>query len=811
MTERDGREGWPAPSDDAIREVIEARAGRAGPIRFDASAVAARAVRDARMRPNPPSLLPRVAVAVTSVAAAVVLAVAIALPLGSRPASVPPSNVSSAPIATGPAPTAAPPRVLSAAELGELVRTRAADLDGTIVAVRGRLERDPSVPCISGHICANTLLADSGAGFHLRPIGDIGPGPWDGSGPKDGTFAVRITANLEGGRPVVEYIGDLVSRDDGTFTVPVADIVGGAVRMEGAYAAVDGWLVRTPFHPCPSDPHPPPGPSYGCPTDDWVTASEYQPLRPDGSSVGPAKAIYVPTGSYDEWAPDPAPFGLDRVGVEPRHAIYLMWLVQDGCGPTADCHQGPETLHWRIVGRFDPIPDAPVPTPPPPTSETTYTGGIPRSVGGEPVLIGLGGQRRMAETTDATPFLVAGWYGGHGGNLCSGGIGPRDPNRLGYRGCPRFDVEGLPGRPYYPPAITLPEVDGPVVLRVHTHDPGAETCWFVEACRQILVVDAAVWTGDASTAATPFGPREAMSQVQSVAFADQRAQPDKSIYYVDEDIFTLPISCPAPWPSLLFGIHGEPRLGLLAVFSDAAARTAFQSSTDPGAGAACLADPFPRHGAARWIARDNLLVLVFGDEATAAAIQKNLDLPVGDAGKKRISLPDASLDLSLETLSDYLAARATGETDHAAGNRLILPQLGEGIDAYGEWRADTIRRAAANALNGTVTLVTDQPTESDVGGDIWRQRPKGSRLWLYRVDYPDTTDPMLASEIFVVVQDSASVFRDWMLVRTAGAAYPTVTVPPPAPVPTLPPGVSPVPGADGSGDTPCLPAGQECG
>jgi len=107
-----------------------------------------------------------------------------------------------------------------------------------------------------------------------------------------------------------------------------------------------------------------------------------------------------------------------------------------------------------------------------------------------------------------------------------------------------------------------------------------------------------------------------------------------------------------------------------------------------------------------------------------------------------------------------------------------------------------------------VTLVTDRPTESDVGADIWRLRPKGSRLWLYRVDYPDASDPALASETFVVIQDPASTFRDWMLVRVAGAAYPTVTVPPPA---TLPPGVTPVPGNDGSGDTPCLPAGQECG
>lgn len=441
----------------------------------------------------------------------------------------------------------------------------------------------------------------------------------------------------------------------------------------------------------------------------------------------------------------------------------------------------------------------------------TYPGGIPRSVDGEPVLIGLDSQLRVAQASDAAPFLVAGWYAGHGGNMCSGGIGPRDPNPLGYRGCPRFDVEGLPGRLYYPPAINLPEVDGPVILRVHTHDPGADTCWFVDACRQILVVDALVWSGDVSTFAAPFGPRAAMGQLLSVAFADQRPQADKSIYYVDEDIFTLPRACGPEWPTLLFGIHGDPRLGLLAVFPDSAARAAFQSSIEPAAGAACLTDPFPRHGEARWVARDNMLVLVFGDEATAAAIQANLNLTVGNERKKPLPLPDASLDLSLETMTDYLAARGAGETDHAAGERLALPQVDEQIDTYGEWKADTLRRAGANALQGTVVLVSDQPGESDVGPDIWRLRPKGSRLWLYRVDYPNATDPALASERFAVVQDPASTFHDWMLLRVAGAAYPTVTVPPPA---TLPPGVTRYtlpPGADGSGDTPCLPAGTPCG
>jgi hypothetical protein len=126
---------------------------------------------------------------------------------------------------------------------------------------------------------------------------------------------------------------------------------------------VVGWLVRDPLHPCASDPRNPVV-VYGCPTDDYLSEDQFQPLQADGSSIGPPAAIYLSTGSYDRWAPDPAPVGADGRGVEPRHAIYLLWLISDGCGPNADCATPPP--RWRIVGRFDPIPPGPaIPSPSP--------------------------------------------------------------------------------------------------------------------------------------------------------------------------------------------------------------------------------------------------------------------------------------------------------------------------------------------------------------------------------------------------------------------------------------------------------------
>jgi hypothetical protein len=137
---------------------------------------------------------------------------------------------------------------------------------------------------------------------------------------------------------------------------------------------VDGWLVRDPLHPCASDPRNPVV-AYGCPSDDWLSEEEFQPLQADGSSIGPRASILLSSGSYDRWAPNPAPAGLGDRGVEPRHAIYLLWLVSDGCGPNADCATPPP--RWRIVGRFDPLPDllqsSPSPSSQPPSTGVVHT------------------------------------------------------------------------------------------------------------------------------------------------------------------------------------------------------------------------------------------------------------------------------------------------------------------------------------------------------------------------------------------------------------------------------------------------------
>jgi hypothetical protein len=380
---REGAHGS-RPTDDAIRAMLEERVAHARPISPDIARIVAAAGRRAS-RPFIPSVLPLPRLAIAGSALVAVLAAAVLLatsfvnvPVGNLPlrsgttaaASARPSTSSS------PAPSdVEPTRLLTPAEAGVLIRTRSAALAGTLVAVDGRLETDPTATCHSEGLCLTaTILAGAGGGFTVRPVGDIGPGPWDGSGPLEGALILRLRVPL--GLTIVDFVGVLRTPSTVGPAWSVADIIGGAAHVEGSYVAVDGWLVRGPLHPCPSI-NQSSGLSYGCPSDDWVTDAPFQPLQPDGSSIGSSDGLYLLSGSYDRWAPGPASYGPGSVGVEPRHATYLLWLISDGCGPNADC--ATPRPQWRIVGRFDPVPPGraiPPPNPafPPPGVEPPPSG-----------------------------------------------------------------------------------------------------------------------------------------------------------------------------------------------------------------------------------------------------------------------------------------------------------------------------------------------------------------------------------------------------------------------------------------------------
>ncbi|HEY3163702.1 MAG TPA: hypothetical protein VGJ71_05045 [Candidatus Limnocylindrales bacterium] len=354
-------------TDAAIRSMLTARADRAARDRFDPAAIVAAAGPRARRFGACSPLVGRVSIAAGGIAAVLIVAVLIGGSLLEEP------GASHAPIGSGSAispsestpPTASaslgPPtesfRILSAAEAGDLIRSRSAARAGSLFVVNGQLvAAETVVTHCASEPCGSTLLADAGAGFVIRPVGDFGPGPWSASGPGhlSGTFVLRLSAAVDNDLRIVDFVGVLTTPPNGGPAWFVQDLLEGAAHNEGAYAAVDAWLVRDPFHPCGSDPRNPVV-VYGCPTDDYLTEDKFQPLQSDGSSIGPAASIYLSSGSYDRWAQNPAPAGLSGRGVEPRRAIYLLWLVSDGCGPNADC--APPPPRWRIVGRFDPLPD----------------------------------------------------------------------------------------------------------------------------------------------------------------------------------------------------------------------------------------------------------------------------------------------------------------------------------------------------------------------------------------------------------------------------------------------------------------------
>ena len=230
--------------------------------------------------------------------------------------------------------------MLTAAELGQLARTRSAELSQhSVVVVRGRLTITPDFSCLGGARCTKAEFVGGGGGFVLQRQNPL-------AAETTGAYAMRFTSRLDGGQPIVEILGVLSTPAHSELAWPLDGLRSPTSFADDALVAVDAWLVRSPFHSCPS-PHVLSG--CGCPTDDWLTPSSYQPLRSDGSSVEPSDGIVVESGDYGSFAPDPAPFGRDNVGVVPRRAEYVVRLVNFGCPDTAYC--GGDIRYWKVIGR----------------------------------------------------------------------------------------------------------------------------------------------------------------------------------------------------------------------------------------------------------------------------------------------------------------------------------------------------------------------------------------------------------------------------------------------------------------------------
>jgi len=352
------------PTDDDIRAMLSDRASRlpTAAARAETILAAARAhaflePRSSRRRLAGGRWAPRVAGGVASLAAVALTLVVLAVPLIGRPsASVEPSAHPSASAAANQAsatPAASPEAeigAITAEELQALFDARGTELVGLTVAVDGDLVSHPS--CSGKAACVDAIVG--GTTITVLPVGDIGPGPWDGSGPISGTFALRLVAMRGVPQGVVaQYLGDIRPGPNG-LAWSLADIIAGESRQETGFVVARGWLVRSPLHSCPTSLGPSGRLSFGCPSDDYLSIERFQPMLADGSSISPpaTDALYLPSGTYDEWAPDPAPVG---VGVEPREGTFLLaWTGISPCGPLADCAFRPNDFRWTIRGRLDP-------------------------------------------------------------------------------------------------------------------------------------------------------------------------------------------------------------------------------------------------------------------------------------------------------------------------------------------------------------------------------------------------------------------------------------------------------------------------
>ena len=300
-----------------------------------------------------------------TVAVLVVASILVVAPLMGRPVgSAAPSGDAPRSQAVASEPPEAGIHALSAAELGDLVRGRSAELAPRAAVVRATLTISAG---------PSGVFDGAGDGFVLRLadllVTDIAA---TGSASVAGPFLIRFSADTKDGRPVLDVVARLLTDQPDGWTSSVRSLRDADPQGAESYAAVDGWLVRTPGLRCAAPPHPTPTATdslvYGCPEADYLTDEAYQPVQADGTVLGPDVAIELPVGSYKGFAPDPTV----AAGVsQPRHAIYVLQRTASRCAQSVDiCLLVRGWLGAMIVDRLEPIPpvgpDA-SPSPPAPT------------------------------------------------------------------------------------------------------------------------------------------------------------------------------------------------------------------------------------------------------------------------------------------------------------------------------------------------------------------------------------------------------------------------------------------------------------
>lgn len=224
-----------------------------------------------------------------------------------------------------------------------------------------------------------------------------------------------------------------------------------------------------------------------------------------------------------------------------------------------------------------------------------FADGIPGDIDDQPVNRAADARAFANAYTDATPFLLGGWYVGPRPVSCPA---PMDPHPLAWSCGPAMLGE-RPGTGVLVlgPAPKIPE--GPVVIAAHVHDPAANACLPENRarCQTTIVVDRLVWAGDEVTNTAPISIQDVVTALrQDIAgFTVEVDRPARN--------------CDPGWPRISWVSNSAIGVTNVLVFPTIADREAVDQNFRSGGWTGidgCSVDVYGDPW--QWVAVDNVMV-----------------------------------------------------------------------------------------------------------------------------------------------------------------------------------------------------------
>ena len=358
--------GGPILSDDAVRELLQNRAGRTeiegrlAAVRSAAAATPQRRIGGLRFGFG---YGPAAGAAGLASLGIVVIALALAfgwrLPpagTGSGPSGSTSTEQSGGPPATPVVPGAAEPvQPLTVDQLNSLLAADPQSLSGRQLVITGTI--DPiNMTCFGRPAsCAPAVLRGSQPVLSVEPVG---ASETRFQSLLQNSLSGPFAAHLVDGS-TLQYEGPVEVGRDGGPLLPSQLPDPTDQGLNGGFQLVRGWIAGVADSSlCIQARYtPPPGPQYGCGRRAILSDTEYQPVRA-GSFVMPPIGILVQNEAYQDFAPDPAVQPASSPSypgpTQPEQATFLLRVAPSetvSCPPASPC---PVVYLWAIQARVDP-------------------------------------------------------------------------------------------------------------------------------------------------------------------------------------------------------------------------------------------------------------------------------------------------------------------------------------------------------------------------------------------------------------------------------------------------------------------------